>query len=64
MKDVNVKLFNVITRINEAKSFVTHISRYCECKFNTITSNTNQKWNKGKCQCVCKKYCTCKKDYS
>ena len=39
----NVKVFNVITRINEAKTFVKHISCNCKCKFNSTTCNSNQK---------------------
>ena len=29
-KDVNVKVFNMITRINEANTIIKHIS--CDCK--------------------------------
>ena len=36
-KDVNVEVFNTITKINEAKTLVKHISRDCECKFNSAT---------------------------
>ena len=64
IKDGNVKVFNnMITRINEAKSLIKHISWYCKHKFNSTICNSNQKWN-GKCLCECKKYRTCKKDYS
>ena len=33
-------------------------------KFNSTTCNSNQKLDNDKCQCECKKYRTCKKDYS
>ena len=62
-EDVNVKGFNMITRINEAKTFVKHISCDCEGKFDSRTCILNQKWNNGKWQCECKKYRTCTKDY-
>ena len=42
--DVNVKAFNVITRIIEAKTIVKHISCDCKCKFNSTICNSNQKW--------------------
>ena len=42
-KEVDVKLFNMIARINEAKTLVKYISCDCKCKFNTITCNSNQK---------------------
>ena len=48
-KDINVKAFNIITRMN---------------KYNSITCNSNQKWNNDKCQCECKNYQKCKEDYS
>ena len=63
-KDINVKVFNVITNKNEAKTMAKHIS--CDCKyiFNSTTCNSDQKWNNETCQCECKNYHTCKKDYS
>ena len=63
-KDVIVKVFNMITRINKAKSFVKTISCDCKCKFNSATCNSNQKWNIDKCQCECKKYRVCKEGHS
>ena len=36
-KDVNVKVFNMIKRINEAKTLVKHFSYDCYCKFNSAT---------------------------
>ena len=63
-KDVNVKVFNMITRRNEAKMLVKRISCDCKCKFNSSTSNSNQKWNNDKCQCESKKYRVCKEDYN
>ena len=45
IKDVNVKVFNVITRMYEAKALVKHISCNCKCKFSGTTCNSNQKWN-------------------
>ena len=62
-KDINIKVFNMTTIINESKTLTRHISCDCKCKFNCTTCNSNQKWNNDKCQCRCKKYFTCKKDY-
>ena len=61
-KDVNVKVFNTITNRNKAKILVKSILWDCECKFNSTTWNSNQKWNNETCQCKCKKN-TCKKGY-
>ena len=44
-KDLNVKVFDKITRVNEVKHMVKHISSDCKCKLNSITCNSNQKWN-------------------
>ena len=57
-KDVNVKVFNMITRINEAKTLVKCISCDCKCKVNSTTYNSNQKWNNNKFPCECKSYHT------
>ena len=64
IKDVNVKVFNAITRMYEAKALVKHISCNCKCKFSGTTCNSNQKWNNYTCQFKCKKYLTFKKNYS
>ena len=44
-KDVHVKGFNMITRINEAKTLIKHISCDFKCKFDSTTYSSNQKWN-------------------
>ena len=56
-----LKVFNLIARINEA---VKHLSWNCNCKFNSATSNSNQKWNNKTPKCEWKNYQTCKEDYS
>ena len=63
-KDRNVKAFNMITNRNKAIAMTEHISCDCKCKFNSTACNSNQKWNDKTCQCECKNYRTCKKDYS
>ena len=42
-KDVNVKVFNMITTINEAKTFVKHLSCNSKCKFNSTVCHSNEK---------------------
>ena len=42
-KGVNVKIFNMITRLNEAKAVVKHLSCDFKCKFDSTVCNTNQK---------------------
>ena len=44
-KDINAKVFNMITKTNknEAKAMTKHIPCNCKCKFNSTTCNSNQK---------------------
>ena len=41
-----------------------HISSDYKYKFNSTACNSNQTWNNKTCQCECKNYCKCKKDFS
>ena len=43
-KEINVKVFNMITNKNEAKAMSKHISYDYKSKFSSITYNSNQKW--------------------
>ena len=61
-KDVNVKAFNVMTRINEAKTMAKHGSCDCKYKLNSVTCDSNQNWNNKTCQYECRNYRACKKD--
>ena len=63
-KDINVKVFNIITNKNEAKTMTKHVSCDCKCKFNSTACNSSQKWNNKTCECEYKNYRKCKKDYS
>ena len=38
-KDVNIKVFNIITNKNEAKAMAEHISWDCKCKRNSTICN-------------------------
>ena len=64
IKDINVKVFNMITNKNEAKAMVKHILCDCKCKFNSKTCNSKQKRKNETGQWECKNYRTCKKDNS
>ena len=54
--------FMISLVFSEAKT----VTKYdCKCKFNSETSNSNKKYGTIKtCQCECKNYRTCKKEYS
>ena len=54
IKDLNVKVFNLMSRTNETR----HIKwrETCKCKYRLDASvfNNKQRWNNDKCQCECK----------
>ena len=54
----------MVTRIYEAKNLAKHVWCEFKCKFDSITYNSNQKCNNKACQCKCKSYRKCLKDYS
>ena len=61
-KEINVKAFNMMINKDESKAMTEDIS--CDSKFNSTTCNPKLKWNSKTCQCECKSYCMCEKDYS
>ena len=42
IKDMNVKIFNMITNKNETKAMTEHISCDCKCTFNSTTCNLKE----------------------
>ena len=46
---VNVKIFNLISRTNEARHMKWHETCKCDCKFDASVRNNRQRWNNGKC---------------
>ena len=53
MEDLNVRVFSMITGINESKSLTKQILCNCECKFDGRKCNSTQKRNNCKCRCEC-----------
>ena len=51
IKDLNVKVFNLMSRANETKFIKWHKKCKCECRLNAIICNDKQRWNKNKCRC-------------
>ena len=63
-KSKNVKVFNMITKIQEAKTLTKHVSCDCKCRLNSTACNSNQKWNNKMGQWECKNYYKCKNYHS
>ena len=54
VKNLNVKVFNLMSRSNETKSIKWHETFKCICRLNEIICNNKQRWNKHNCRCECK----------
>ena len=54
IKDLNVKVFNLMSRTNKTRFIKWHEKCKCECRLNAIICNDKQRWNKNKCRCECK----------
>ena len=53
-KNINVKVFNLMARINETRQIVWHKTCKCICKLTSAVCNSRQIWNEDKCRCECK----------
>ena len=48
-KNLNVKVFNLMSRTNETRSIKRHETCRCICRLNKIICKNKQRWNKDKC---------------
>ena len=53
VKDLNVKVFNLMSRTIETKNIKWHETCKCECRLNSIVYDDKQHWNNNKCRCEC-----------
>ena len=54
VKDMNIKVFNTLSRINETRKIVWHETCKCICRLTSAICNDKQEWNKNKGSCECK----------
>ena len=54
IKDLNVKVFNLLSRSNETRHIKWHETFKCKCRLDASVFNNKQRWNNDKCQCECK----------
>ena len=54
IKDLNVKVFNLMSRTNERRFVKWHETCKCKCRLDAIVCNNKQRWNKNKFRCECK----------
>ena len=67
VKDLNVKVFNLMSRTNETKNIKWHETCRCICRLDAIVFNNKQCWNNDKCRCECKEFIdkgVCDKGYA
>ena len=55
VKNLNVEVFNLMSRSNKTRSIKWHKTCKCICRLNGIICNNKQRWNKEKCRCECEK---------
>ena len=54
IKDLNIKVFNLISRTNETRFIEWYETCKCKCRLDAIVCNNKQRWNENKCRCECK----------
>ena len=66
VKNMHVKVFHLMSRLNETRFFVPHDSCECRCRLNENVCNSKQKWSHDKSGWECKRsinWSSWKKDY-
>ena len=51
VKNINVKVFNLMSGVNVTRFLVQHESRECKCALNESVCNSEHKWNHNECRC-------------
>ena len=54
VKDLNVKVSNLMSRTNETRHVKWHEMCKCRCRLDASVCNNKQLWNNDKCRCECK----------
>ena len=50
-KNINIKVFNILPRTDEARHIEWHETCKCKCRLAASVCNNKQRWNKDKCRC-------------
>ena len=54
LEKINVKVFNLMSRINETKQILWHETCKWVCRLSVDVCNSKQMWNDDKCRCECR----------
>ena len=53
VKNMNIKVFNLMSGVNETRFLVQHDSCECKCGLNESVCSSKKKWNHNECRCEC-----------
>ena len=53
IKNVNMKIYNFLMRLNETRNVLWYESCKCVCRLNSSVCNSKQIWNSDTCRCDC-----------
>ena len=59
VKDLTIKVFNLMSRTNETRHIKWHKACKCICRLNAIVCNNKQRWSEDICRCECKELKKC-----
>ena len=51
VKNINVKVFHLLSRTNESRHIEWHEACQCNCRLDASVCNNIQRWNEDKCRC-------------
>ena len=54
VKNIDAKVFNLMSRSNETRHIKWHETCKCKCRLDASVCNNKPCWNKDKCRCKCK----------
>ena len=54
IKNIDVKVFNLMSRTNETRHIEWYKTCKCKCRLDVSVCNNIQRWNEDKCRCECK----------
>ena len=51
VKNINVNVFNLLSKTNETRYIKWHETCKCKCRLDASVCNNKQRWNENKCRC-------------
>ena len=54
VKNINVKVFDLMSRTNQTRHIKWHETCKCRCRLDANVCNNKQRWKNDKCRCECK----------